>query len=316
MLQQTQVGRVSARWPGFISRFPSVRALARANEGSVLAAWSGMGYYARARRLHAAAREIVLRFGGRVPSDAPTLRTLPGVGRYTAGAIASIVFNRPEPIVDANVARVLLRLDGRALDPPRAARWAWRRAEELVLEAANTRGVTPAAFNEGLMELGAVVCTPRRPGCAGCPVRGDCVARARGLQDRIPRRTQGPARSTLYCSVVVARDTRSRVLVERRRDGGLWAGLWQAPTLERRDAAATRAAVERWIGLRVERAERFTHATTHRAVVFESWRPAAPVDAGRAAAVLLSRPGAAFLARSRIARLALSSPQRRLLLGE
>lgn len=315
MLQQTQVGRVLERWPAFIGRFPSVRALARAAESEVLAAWSGMGYYARARRLHAAARAIVMRFGGRVPPDAPALRTLPGVGRYTAGAIASIVFNQPEPIVDGNVARVLLRLDGRVLDAPRASRWAWRRAGELVRSAAMTRGARPAAVNEGLMELGAVVCTPRRPGCARCPVRRDCVARARGLQDRIPRRTPGPARGTLFCSVVVARDTRSRLLVERRGDGGLWAGLWQAPTLERRDAAASRAEVERWIGLRVEPAGCFTHATTHRTVLFESWRPRTSLSPTRADAVLRSRPGAAFLPRTRIARLALSSPQRRVLLG-
>src|SRR5690606_18237159 len=132
MLQQTQVSRVLEKFPAFLARFPTLRHLARADEQDVLAAWSGLGYYRRARNLHAAARAIADRFDGRVPASADDLRSLPGVGRYTAGAVASIVFNQPVPIVDGNVARVLIRLEGRDLAADEGQPWAWTRAAELV----------------------------------------------------------------------------------------------------------------------------------------------------------------------------------------
>ncbi len=330
MLQQTQVSRVLERWPGFVRRFPTLQALAAASRRDVLAAWSGMGYYRRATHLHTAAREITGRFGGRVPGDAPTLRTLPGVGRYTAGAIASMVFGKPEPIVDGNVARVLLRLEGREIAQEEGVRWAWGRAAGLVQISKAARhgrqarqqskkwsrssrsrepGGGPAALNEGLMELGAVLCTPRRPRCAECPVSRWCVARELGLAESIPRPKARPVRSDLFCSSVVVEDPLGRVLVEPRGEIGLWAGMWQAPTLERTDRAARRGEVAAWIGAEaLSLRERFEHGTTHRRVCFEVW-------GGRMRRKAVTRPGAAFRSRAAIARLALSNPQRRVLLG-
>lgn len=313
MLQQTQVSRVLARWPEFLGRFPTLADLARAPERAVLAAWSGMGYYRRARHLHAAARGVMERFGGRIPGDAAALRTLPGVGPYTAGAIASIVFGRPEPIVDGNVARVLLRLEGKELAAPDGARWAWERAAPLVRAGTPSRprgstrsGIGPGVLNEGLMELGAVVCTPRNPRCGECPLRRLCIGRRLGRQHAIPRaRARGP-RQDLYCAAVVVRDDRGRVLVEPRGTIGLWAGMWQAPTLERPGRRATAREVARWIGAPVVRVERFDHGLSHRRARFEVWSALGWEG--------VARPGAAFRSPGAVSRLALSSPQRRILL--
>jgi A/G-specific adenine glycosylase len=166
MLQQTQVDRVEPRYRAFLKRFPSVQSLAEADEADVLKAWEGLGYYRRARMLHAAARIIVSDMGGRIPRNLGELRRLPGVGRYTAGAICSIVHGQKTAIVDGNIARLLARIDGVHL--PRGEQafdtWCWKRAQTLV-DASDD----PARFNEGMMELGAVVCTPRSPRCRGVP---------------------------------------------------------------------------------------------------------------------------------------------------
>lgn len=275
MLQQTQASRVAERFPRVIERFPTPAHLARAEVGELLTLWSGLGYYRRARGLHAAAGEIVARFQGRVPSDPADLRTLPGVGRYTAGAVASLAFDRPEPIVDGNVTRVLLRVHGRDLDPasPATARWVWERAGELVGAAAE-----PGMLNEALMELGAVVCTPRAPACPSCPLRGACVARRAGEQDRIPRPKKRPARRSLHAAAAVVVDRSGRVLLERRAPGGLWGGLWQAPTLESADAPPPPRELARHAGARaLRRVEAFTFKTTHRDVLFVVYR-GRPVD--------------------------------------
>lgn len=271
MLQQTQVSRVLERYEEFMRAFPTPAAMARAGEAAVLARWSGMGYYRRARMLFAAACEIVERFGGSVPATAAELRSLPGVGRYTAGAVASIVFGACEPIVDGNVARVLLRVHGRELSAEEGAPWCWERAGEL----ARAAGKQVGAFNEGLMELGATVCTPRSPDCGACPLAPGCGARRSGRQDRIPRPKAAVTRAVLLCEVVVVRDGRGRVLLERRKAGGMWGGLWQAPTVERRDAETPRAAKEvlaelGLVGVRsgVRPVEEFVHQTTHREVRF------------------------------------------------
>lgn len=173
MLQQTQVARVVERFGAFMRRFPTVAALAGADEADVIALWAGLGYYRRARHLHAAAKRIVHEHGGEVPRAAAALRALPGVGRYTAGAIASMAMGQRVPLVDGNVARVLMRLEARAGDVAQGQAWAWERAGELV-----SSSTSAGAFNEGLMELGATVCVPGRPRCEACPlagvVRGAC----------------------------------------------------------------------------------------------------------------------------------------------
>lgn len=270
MLQQTQVSRVVERFEAFVARWPAVTALAAAGEDQVLSMWQGLGYYRRARRLHEAAKACVTRFGGRVPERATELAMLPGVGRYTAGAIASIVHGERAPIVDGNVARVLLRVHGRALDPSArpAQDWLWSTAQDLVEGASS-----PSRLNEGLMELGALVCTPRAPRCHACPWRSRCVARRDGTIDRIPAVVARAARPTVHWDTLVMRGVRGLVL-ERRSDRGLWAGLWQTPTVEHAsvDAAKRFDPHEAWRGVGgLVEAGSFTVVTSPRRVAFRVW---------------------------------------------
>ena len=285
MLQQTQVSRVLEFFPRFIARFPSVAALAEADEGDVLAAWAGLGYYRRARNLQAAARVIVERFGGRVPGTVEELRTLPGVGRYTAGALASIVFGRAEPAVDGNVVRVMLRVHGRDLDPgaKETVEWVWDRAGELSRAAGELGSHGAGEWNEGLMDLGATVCVPPpgKPMCLMCPLREACVAAREGTQHGIPRaKKRAKGDTVVHAAAVVVRDGRGRVLLEQRPATGLWASMWQVPTLERGDRAATEEEVSAFARMRgcagaVERVGAFTHQTSHRRVEFVVYRAAA-----------------------------------------
>ncbi|MFM7050884.1 MAG: A/G-specific adenine glycosylase [Planctomycetota bacterium] len=272
MLQQTQVSRVLEKFDGFIRRFPTAAALAQSSEDAVLAAWQGLGYYRRARLLHAAAKAVVDRHGGEVPSEADALRALPGVGRYTAGAIASIAFGRREPIVDGNVTRVLQRLEakqGSASDPKLQA-WAWKLAERYVAESRD-----PARANEGLMELGATVCTPAAPRCGECPLAARFRAKARGLTGEIPAPKARVARKELVLVSARVVRTDGAVLLEQRPTGGgrggLWAGLWQPPTVESADGASLGpSAAARLLSLSVTlaRAGEVPFATTHRQVLF------------------------------------------------
>lgn len=315
MLQQTQVARVLEKFPEFMARFPTPTHLARADEHDVLAAWSGLGYYRRARLLHAAAKAIVEQFGGAVPANPDDLRTLPGVGRYTAGAVASIVFGLGEPIVDGNVSRVLLRLRGLEQSPADAADWCWEEATALALAAGRHVG----AFNEGLMELGALVCTPRTPSCGQCPLAGGCEAFARGLTDRIPAPKRPAARKGLTAHSVVVLSPGGKVLVERRPAKGLWAGMWQTPTLEvPRDASDEAPLFQHppadllsLLGLGFASLESsppttFSHATTHRDVLFVVWH----ARCARAAAAGKDR---SWISPADVAGLALANPQRRII---
>ncbi|MCH8270606.1 MAG: A/G-specific adenine glycosylase [Planctomycetes bacterium] len=273
MLQQTQVSRVLAHYEAFVARFPDVRTLAHAREQSVLAAWSGLGYYRRAKHLHGAAKMIHHEHQGRVPCDVASLGRLPGVGAYTAGAVASLAFDRPEAIVDGNVSRVLQRLNGRRESAADAGAWAWAAADALVRSACAV-GLSPGDLNEALMELGATVCTPRGPRCGACPVRDRCVARASGSQEDIPLPKPTSPRRRLHCASVVAVDGRGRVLIEQRGPDGLWADMWQAPTLERLDRPPTRSELAEYVLGRaadagmLRRAGGFEHQTTHRRVRF------------------------------------------------
>ncbi|MGH7729627.1 MAG: A/G-specific adenine glycosylase, partial [Candidatus Eiseniibacteriota bacterium] len=182
MLQQTQVATARPYYEAFLARFPSLDALARATPDQVLAAWAGLGYYRRARHLHEAARTVVREHRGRVPDDPVAFRALPGVGRYTTGAVLSICFDRPLAVLDGNVARVLSRLYAlpAAIRDPRGARRLWALADSLVPMR------RPGDWNQAMMELGATICTPRSPACARCPVRALCRARSLGRVDRYP----------------------------------------------------------------------------------------------------------------------------------
>jgi A/G-specific adenine glycosylase len=271
MLQQTQVATVIPYFHRFIEAFPTVQALAGAEQHRVLSLWQGLGYYRRARNLHAAAGKIVDEYGGELPADAAALRQLPGVGDYTAGAIASIAFNQPEPILDGNVARVLSRLFGieQPIEQPAVKRQLWARAGELV------HGRHPGDFNQGLMELGALVCSKKSPKCLLCPLAGVCRAYANGQADALP--VTGPRRqpqAVTHRIVAVARG--NRYLFEKRPDDGLWAGMWQLPTLEGVSEAEDTQAAAGWMadrfGLTVELEPKplstFTHQTTHRTIRF------------------------------------------------
>ena len=231
MCQQTRVDTAIPYYHRFLERFPTTAALATATEDEVLAAWSGLGYYRRARLLHAGVKEVVARFEGQVPADAEARRSLPGVGRYTAGALGSIAFDQPEPIVDGNVARVLSRVFRVETPLGRAEteRALWSRAETLV------RGPRPGDFNQGLMELGALVCTPRAPRCEACPWAGDCEAREAGIQHTLPVPRPKKRPVPVSWTAVVAtrgRGARREVFLERRSVGALFAGLWMVPMVE------------------------------------------------------------------------------------
>ena len=224
MLQQTTVATVIPYYERFLSRFPDVRSLAAADEAEVLRLWAGLGYYSRAKNLLAAAREVVRR-GGSFPQDPEALRALPGVGRYTAGAVASIAFSRKAPLVDGNVIRVFSRLFAMRGDPksPSFQNRAWARAESLV----DAR--RPGDWNQALMELGATVCLPAFPLCASCPLSARCLARAQGLQDSLPRPARRKAPVPVSWTALVVRDG-SRLLLMRRDEGEkLLPGHWGLP---------------------------------------------------------------------------------------
>ncbi|HET8798684.1 MAG TPA: A/G-specific adenine glycosylase [Thermoanaerobaculia bacterium] len=216
MLQQTRVEVVLPYFARFLARFPDVHALAAASDDDVTAAWSGLGYYRRARMLRDGARAVVERFGGAIPRTIHDLRTIPGIGRYTAGAIASIAFEERAPIVDGNVARVVARLFASNGDP-------WPLAEELVNASAS-----PRALNQGLMELGALLCTPRNPSCLICPARTECRAANGGRVDEFPRAKPRKATRALRIPLYIVTDRRGRVLM-RREPGALLTGMWHLP---------------------------------------------------------------------------------------
>jgi len=224
MLQQTRVETVIPYWERFLETFPDVESLAAAELDDVYAVWTGLGYYSRARNLKAAAQTIVAEHDGRLPDTAEQLRGLKGIGPYTAGAVASIAFDREEPLVDGNVIRVFTRLLGIREDSADkgVVKRLWETAGELV------RGPRPGDLNQALMELGAMICTPRNPDCSRCPVRKHCDAFARGDAESLPikkkRTKQMPMRA-----VAAWIERRGRILIVRRPEVGLMAGLWELP---------------------------------------------------------------------------------------
>lgn len=264
MLQQTQVARVVEKFIPFMERFPDPASLAAAGEQEVLAMWQGLGYYRRARSLKRAAEMIVERFGGRTPLDVDDLLQLPGVGRYTAGAVASIAGRRRVPIVDGNVQRVLARLHADDADPSsrEAADRAWQRAEQLVESCDH-----PDQLNEGLMELGALVCTPGVPDCGVCPVASGCHAKRAGSQGRIPPPKRAAIKVEVHHHAVVVRRN-GRLLMEQRGNDGIWAGLWQVPTVESKRKLVP-SQVSRRCGIElagIDRLGTFIHVLSHRRI--------------------------------------------------
>ena len=265
MLQQTRVETVQDYYHRFTEAFPGIEDLAAASEDRVLKLWEGLGYYSRARNLLKAARWVVRESGGSFPEDAGSLQALPGVGRYTAGAIASIAFGERTPVLDGNVKRVLARLFAvrESIDTAAAEKRLWALADTLVSARA------PGDSNQALMELGARICTPRRPGCEVCPAEGFCEARASGLTGILPvRKARKPVPH--HPIVAAAMKKNGRYLFGRRPSEGMLGGLWEFPggKVESGEshAGALVREVREELGLDVEVGDRIAsvnHAYTH-----------------------------------------------------
>ena len=239
MLQQTRAGSVAPYYRRWMERFPDVDALAGADLEEVLRLWRGLGYYARARNAHRCAQRVRDRRGGDFPSAATELRALPGIGPYTAAAVASIAFGEAVPAVDGNVRRVVARLFDLADPSPAEVR---DRAADLMDTA------RPGDFNEAMMELGATVCTPRSPSCGACPVAAGCRARAAGTVAERPLRRRRQAVPTRTWGVLVAVSPRGRTLVVRRPPEGLLGGMWEFPAVEVEGGADARTRIVRLAG--------------------------------------------------------------------
>ncbi len=282
MLQQTQVSTVLRYYGRFLARFPDVQTLAAASLDEVLALWSGLGYYSRARHLHACAQAVVARHGGRFPETAQALATLPGIGESTAAAIAAFCFGERRSILDGNVRRVLARwlaLDD-DLSRPAAQRALWATAQSLIPGDATADAM--AAYTQGLMDLGATVCTRTRPRCDACPVATGCGAHAAGEPTAWPRRGRVVQRRTIaWCLPLYVRHDGAWWL-QRRPARGIWAGLWAPPVLE--DEAPLRAWLAGASGWSAHWMAAFTHALTHRDLRLQPVLCRLPASAADAAA--------------------------------
>lgn len=262
MLQQTQVSTVLGYFARFLDRFPTVADLAAGHEDEVLGLWSGLGYYSRARNMHRCAQDVVARFGGEFPRTAAQLETLPGIGRSTAAAIAAFCFGERVAILDGNVKRVLTRVLGFEGDLASAAneRLLWDLATQML--PAQGREADMPAYTQGLMDLGATVCTPRKPTCLLCPMATDCRAQALGEQERFPVKTRKLRRSSQSIWMLVAQDDQGRIWLEKRPASGIWAGLWCLPCFD--DRAGLAAALPAHRGEDLDDAPAFLHVLTHK----------------------------------------------------
>jgi A/G-specific adenine glycosylase len=310
MLQQTQVATAISYYERWMERFPTLQALADAAEDEVLSTWQGLGYYSRARRLQSAARQVVERHSGKVPDQRELLRALPGIGDYSAGAILSIAFDRREPLVDGNVVRVLCRYFGLGGDPTRQPlkQALWKLAGDLVPERA------PGDFNQALMELGAVVCTPRAPECARCPVAKGCAAKARGNVLALPelpeRRAATPVRAVAALIERAGRVLFHRLPSNAPRFAGMWVlphaelGAGETPEHAARRAAREHGRVEVSVG---EKRASLTHTITRFRITLDAYA-CAPLTTQRKRTEDLE-----WRAPTEISDLALPTPHRRLL---
>jgi A/G-specific adenine glycosylase len=310
MLQQTQVATVIPYFERWMDRFPTVGALAKASEDAVLSAWQGLGYYSRARNLRQSARLVQELHGGELPSDPRLLRELPGIGQYTAGAIASIAFDRPEPAVDGNVIRVLTRLEALRGDPRTTPV-----ATQLSALAADwVRRESPRIFNQALMELGALLCTPENPRCADCPLLRHCRARKLGLTAKLPEIRPRPKPETRHVIVLVAERNDRLLLTKQPGSARHWASLYTLPHTERQPKESALAAAKRLLASldpegmlgRTAPEARFTYpitrfrfeATAYRATLVRSSR--------------LAKLGCRWVTRDELTELAVAAPHRRL----
>jgi A/G-specific adenine glycosylase len=228
MLQQTRVDTVIPYFNRFIEWFPTIGDLANANEDKVLKAWEGLGYYSRVRNLHSAVKEVNEKYNGKVPNTPKEIADLKGVGPYTAGAILSIAYGIPEPAVDGNVMRVLSRILLIWEDIAKASsRKVFEKAVRQLISHEN-----PSAFNQALMELGALICTPTSPSCLLCPVRDHCQAFHEGVQTELPIKTKKNSQRDVQLAAVILKNEHGKLLIHKRPQSGLLANLWEFPNIE------------------------------------------------------------------------------------
>ncbi len=285
MLQQTQVVTVRNYFTRFIARFPNVASLAQASLDDVLGLWSGLGYYSRARNLHCCAQQVMELHGGAFPASAEVLETLPGIGRSTAAAIASLCFGEGVAILDANVKRVVTRVLGFDADLAQGVhvRALWDAATELLPVGKDAASAMPR-YTQGMMDLGATVCLPKKPQCEICPVREDCVATKAGDPQRYPVRTRTLKRSSQSIWLLWAQSGDGAVWLDKRPTPGVWAGLHCLPLFDSEDAL--KLAVPRTLQSTLHALPVFTHVLTHKDLYLHVWRldladPSAAWDAGR-----------------------------------
>lgn len=225
MLQQTQVATVLTYYKRFLDQFPTVAELAAAQESEVMQLWAGLGYYSRARNLHACAKQVMQRFHGVFPKEVPELESLPGIGRSTAGAIASLAYGQSVSILDGNVKRVFCRYFAVHGHPEQSAvkKQLWRLADE------EMPSEEPGRYNQALMDLGATVCLPKNPSCAICPLNGACLALKQGLVTSLPTPKSKKPRPNVFCVCLVLRDAQGRVVLQQQTEKGIWQNLWMFP---------------------------------------------------------------------------------------
>jgi A/G-specific adenine glycosylase len=308
MLQQTQVSTALAYYERFVAKYPNVAALAAAPLDDVLALWSGLGYYSRARYLHRCAQAVVADHGGAFPRTSTALAELPGIGRSTAAAIAAFCFDERAAILDGNVKRVLARHLGFDADLASAAaqRELWLHADSLLPPAQDM-----PIYTQGLMDLGATVCLPRQPRCAVCPLHADCVARRSGRTGDLPLKSRRLTRGVRSNALLWLRH-RDDVLLVRRPERGVWAGLWSLPEMSDLDSA--RAHASQWAGQGIALPP-IDHALTHFDWHLQPlrWELAARTGAATRARIAATWSGARWLAQSDALAMSLPSPVRKLL---
>ncbi len=310
MLQQTQVTTVLAYYPRFLARFADLRTLAAAPLDDVLSQWSGLGYYSRARHLHRCAQQVVADHGGEFPRSAAALAELPGIGRSTAAAIAAFCFGERVAILDGNVKRVLTRVLGFDGDLAVASheQALWRQAEALL----PTNAIE--AYTQGLMDLGAMLCSARRPRCDACPLHTGCAARREGAPERYPVKSRRLRRTQRSNAMLWLGDAGGRVWLVQRPPRGVWAGLWSLPLYDSVDEVQSLAAG--WPGSGQALAP-IDHALTHFDWQLQPWRQLLPrrLSARRLALLEAALPQGRWFGSEQAQRLGLPAPVRRLLLA-
>lgn len=311
MLQQTQVATVRDYYARFLKRFPTVSGLGAAAPDEVLALWSGLGYYSRARHLHRCARAVLALHGGQFPPTAEQLQTLPGIGRSTAAAIASLCFGERVAILDGNVKRVLTRVLGFSADLAQSAneRALWRKATELLPNRDLSQ--TMPRYTQGLMDLGATICSARQPRCMLCPVRNLCRAFATGEAAAYPVKTRKSKRASQALSLLLARRPDGSVWLEKRPAPGIWGGLYCLPVFDSDDAL--RAFLPESVQVRMKSLPPFIHVLTHKKLHLSPWIARFRANQAIAGEVLCQASGGAWFSSAQWPALGLPAPIRKLL---